>query len=186
MRYTFHVRRSGRSTAISNEHSRPGVPGGHEHFAPLPPAENPVDEDGGALHLPPTRPRLYPNHVLAKKYRKEHHHDYDQHVGAEPGVNPRSATSIAEYSHFKQDCVINVVDYDTDDATFRRVSNADLLQLMKREEELITEESDSGTLLPPRMVRWINVAGIDWSVLNALALKYSVSLLDIHLICFAL
>jgi hypothetical protein len=91
-------------------------------------------------------------------------------------VNPRSGTSIAEYSHFKQECVIDVVDYDADDVTFRRLSNAGLIELLKAEEEHTTEESDSATLLPPRMVRWINITGIDWSVLSAVALTYSVSL----------
>jgi len=157
VRHGFHVRRPGISTAIN---SHPG-PGDHEHFAPI---------------SPPSPPRPYPNHVLAKKYRREHHHDYDQHVGAEPGVNPRSGASIVEYSHFKQACVIDVVDYDADDATFRRVSNAGLIELLNVEEEHTTEESDSATLLPPRMVRWINISGFDWSVLSAVALKYSVSL----------
>jgi hypothetical protein len=165
VRHGFHVRRSGFSTAINAGHSHPG-PGDHEPFAPI----------SLGSTLPPSPPRPYPNHVLAKKYRREHHHDYDQHVGAEPGVNPRSGASIAEYSHFKQACVIDVVDYDADDATFRRVSNAGLIELLEDEKEHTTEESDSATLLPPRMVRWINITGIDWSVLSAVALKYSVSL----------
>lgn len=168
VRHGFQVRRSGYSTAINGGHSHSG-PGDHEPFAPI--------SGSGNTLLPP--PRLYPNHVLAKKYRREHHHDYDQHVGAEPGVNPRSGASIAQYSHFKQECVIDVVDYDADDATFRRVSNSGLIELLN-EEKYTTEESDSATLLlPPRMVRWINITGVDWSVLSAVALKYSVSLLNI-------
>ncbi|KIM47650.1 hypothetical protein M413DRAFT_61489 [Hebeloma cylindrosporum] len=180
MRHNFHVRRTGHSTASTGGHSYTG-PGDHEHFAPLSNVGSPVylpttdNPTGGSTLHTGSRPRSsYPNHVLARQYRKEHHHDYDEHVGAEPGVNPRSRTSIAEYSHFKQECVIDVVDYDADDVTFRRVSNAGLIELLNAEdEEHLTGESDSATLLPPRMVRWINIAGIDWSVLSAVALKYN-------------
>ncbi|TFK42085.1 hypothetical protein BDQ12DRAFT_645556 [Crucibulum laeve] len=64
--------------------------------------------------------------------------DYLRHrnhyAGAEPGVNPRRGSSIAEYSHFKQECVIEVVDYDSDDALFRRMGNEEFVRLMKEPE----------------------------------------------------
>ncbi|KAF9535692.1 hypothetical protein CPB83DRAFT_754377 [Crepidotus variabilis] len=100
---------------------------------------------------------------------QEPHYDYDQFAGAEPGVNPRSGSSVAEYSHFKQDCVIDIIDYDSDDANFQRVDNAGLIRLLQQKTPEHKNEGD----LPPRMVRWINIGGIDWSVLSALALKYN-------------
>ncbi|CAA7265883.1 unnamed protein product [Cyclocybe aegerita] len=109
------------------------------------------------------------NHELARRSGRAHHHDFDEHAGAEPGVNPRSGLSIAEYSHFKQDCVIDVIDYDSDEATFQRVTNAGLIQLLSEKKQDVF--GDDG--LPPRMVRWINIGGIDWSVLSAVALKYN-------------
>ncbi|KAF9566994.1 hypothetical protein CPC08DRAFT_681803 [Agrocybe pediades] len=94
----------------------------------------------------------------------ECHYDHEQHAGAEPGVNPRSAQSAVEYSHFKQECLIDIVDYDCDSVKFQRLTNASLISLLKDEE---------GHGLPPSMVRWINIVGIDWSILSAIALKYN-------------
>ncbi|KAJ3511394.1 hypothetical protein NLJ89_g4131 [Agrocybe chaxingu] len=108
------------------------------------------------------------NHELARRSGRAHHHDFDEHAGAEPGVNPRSGLSIAEYSHFKQDCVIDVIDYDCDEATFQRVTNAGLIQLLSEKPDVFGDDG-----LPPRMVRWINIGGIDWNVLSAAALKYN-------------
>jgi len=81
---------------------------------------------------------------------------------------------VAEYSHFKQDCVIDVIDYDADDVNFQRFTNAGLLQLLNEPTPKTRRGDDE---LPPRMVRWINIGGIDWGVLRALALKYSVYLI---------
>ncbi|KAH9486478.1 hypothetical protein JR316_0000543 [Psilocybe cubensis] len=101
---------------------------------------------------------------------RERHHDHEQHIGAEPGVNPRSGDSIAEYSHFKQDCVIEVYDYDSEDVSFQRFTNAGLISFLKKRE---VDESREHGEIPPRMVRWINIGGIDWSVLSAIALRYN-------------
>lgn len=69
-----------------------------------------------------------------------------------------------EYSHFKQECLIDVADYDCDTIKFQKLTNTSFLSLIK-------EEDVDG--MPPSMVRWINIAGIDWSILRAIALKYS-------------
>jgi len=108
------------------------------------------------------------------QHQHQHQYEYDHCAGAEPGVNPRSGLSVAEYSHFKQDCVIDVIDYDADDVNFQRLTNAGLLQLLNEPTPKTRRGDDE---LPPRMVRWINIGGIDWGVLRALALKYSVYLI---------
>lgn len=117
---------------------------------------------------------------------RELHHDHDLHAGAEPGVNPRSGKSAVEYGHFKQNCVIDVIDYDCDDVVARRYDNEGFIALLKGEksgggessdEADATTSDDDSVSLPPRMVRWINIGGIDWDVLSGVALKYSASFL---------
>lgn len=90
-------------------------------------------------------------------------------TGAEPGVNPRRDSSIARYSHFKQECLIDVIDYDSDDASFERLGNADFINMMNDGYAKVARgESDPH----PKAVRWINIAGIDWDVLSSMALRY--------------
>lgn len=121
---------------------------------------------GTSLHSRSLRHRCVtrPNHVHARESRREHHHDFDLHAGAEPGINPLSGSAIAEYGHFQQECVIDVIDYDCDDVTFRQLTNGGLLHLLA--------EGGGAGALPTHMVRWINIGGVDWSVLSALAVKY--------------
>lgn len=115
------------------------------------------------------------NHARASARGQAHHHDYDLHAGAEPGVDPRSGAAIAEYGHFRQGCVIDVIDYDCDDVVFRRVSNAGLVEMLATHGGARAHGlGDDAASMPPRMVRWINIGGVDWSVLSALAVKYSV------------
>ncbi|PPQ78053.1 hypothetical protein CVT25_015598 [Psilocybe cyanescens] len=115
--------------------------------------------------------------VRAEHSGRARHYDHDQHAGAEPGVNPRSGESIAEYSHFKQDCVIDVVEYDSEDVTFQRFTNAGLINFLNKGD--IHGARDDGDM-PPRMVRWINIGGIDWSVLSAVALRYNLHSLSLE------
>ena len=70
-------------------------------------------------------------------------------------MNPLHSASIAEYSHFVQACVIDVVDYDAQDAVFRRMRNdAKFIGVMRGQHKLPSAP-------PPRRVRWINIGGID-------------------------
>ncbi|KAF8956065.1 hypothetical protein BDZ97DRAFT_1672245 [Flammula alnicola] len=170
MRHPFHVRRASTNVNASSSNPFTSQP---SPFPPLeysPPTYLPQSVHVASGRKDPRRQAVHPNYVLARETHREHHHDFDQHAGAEPGVNPLSGTSIAEYSHFQQDCVINVVDYDSDDVTFRRFTNAGLINLLQ---EPGTRDSPDSESLPPRMVRWINIGGIDWSVLSIVALKYN-------------
>ncbi|EKM84250.1 hypothetical protein AGABI1DRAFT_88987 [Agaricus bisporus var. burnettii JB137-S8] len=85
-------------------------------------------------------------------------------AGAEPGVNPSEG---AQYSQFRRDCLIDVIDFDADDVSIERFGNADFISMMKDETE---NSPDCGG--HPRAVRWINIAGIDWEVLSSMALRY--------------
>ncbi|KAF8167595.1 hypothetical protein B0H34DRAFT_23363 [Crassisporium funariophilum] len=144
-----------------------------DHSTYFPNMHSPGNTQQSTTHRDHTSRHSSPvnNHTLARRSRRAHHHDYDLHAGAEPGVNPRSGTSIAEFSHFKQQCQIDVVDYDCDDASFERMSNADLILMLQKEELGIGIGPDDD--LPPRRVRWVNIGGIDWDVLSAVALKYN-------------
>ncbi len=96
-------------------------------------------------------------------------------VGAEPGVNPHRDSSIAKYSHFKQECLIDVIDYDTDDASLERFGNVDFINMMNDGYAKVSRgEPDPH----PKVVRWINIAGIDWDVLCSVALRYRKFLLS--------
>jgi hypothetical protein len=98
-------------------------------------------------------------------------------AGAEPGINPRRTSASEKYGHFKQDCIIEVADYTTDDVSVKRLGNAELLELMK-EPSPPHHPPRAGTTGSVRTgVRWINIGGIDWGIMSALALKYGAYLL---------
>lgn len=111
--------------------------------------------------------------------RNHQHCDHDPYVGAEPGVNPRSGASNHEYSHFKQSCVIDVIDYDSEEATFSRMGNDQFIHTMKELAASRAQNAEGGSGgeqgSPPLAVRWINIGGVDWNVLRAVALQY-----DLH------
>ncbi|KAH9923191.1 uncharacterized protein BXZ73DRAFT_91487 [Epithele typhae] len=88
-------------------------------------------------------------------------------VGAEPGVDPRRASAFVNYGHIRQQCLIEVNDYSTFRTSFGRMTNAEFIRLLNDEGASKRE--------PWVKVRWINIGGISWDVISALALKY-----DLH------
>lgn len=80
-------------------------------------------------------------------------------VGGEPGVDPRRAAAQMEYSHIKQRCAIEVINYSSLRHTSRIMNNEEFLEFLKIDRRE-----------PWAKVRWINVGGLDWSVLSALAI----------------
>ncbi|TBU27626.1 hypothetical protein BD311DRAFT_723910 [Dichomitus squalens] len=88
-------------------------------------------------------------------------------VGAEPGADPRSAAAFLSYGHIRQQCTIEVNDYSTMRTSAMRMDNTAFLKLLA--------EGGGGRREPWVRVRWINVGGISWDVVSALALKY-----DLH------
>ena len=101
----------------------------------------------------------------------------ETHAGAEPGVNPRSGAAIAQYSHFKEACIIDVIDYDDKEVTSTRMKNDEFVQFLATEQGSLQPDVAKGSEddLPPLSVRWINIEGIDWIVLSSVALRYSQS-----------
>lgn len=85
-------------------------------------------------------------------------------VGAEPGIDPRRDSAYINYGHIKQKCLIEVADYSAVRSSFGRMTNNEFIKLLADERASAKE--------PWVKVRWINVGGISWDVISALALKY--------------
>ncbi|KAI0352284.1 hypothetical protein OH77DRAFT_812592 [Trametes cingulata] len=85
-------------------------------------------------------------------------------IGAEPGVDPRRASAFLNYGHIRQQCLIEVNDYSTMRTSFGRMTNAEFIRLLA--------DPNASRREPWVKVRWINVGGISWDIISALALKY--------------
>jgi hypothetical protein len=85
-------------------------------------------------------------------------------LGAEPGVDPRRDSAFAVYGHVRQKCVIDVIDYSTIRCSAGRMTNSGFIKFLQNDRASARE--------PWVRVRWINIGGISWDVISALALKY--------------
>ena len=85
-------------------------------------------------------------------------------VGSEPGVDPRRASAFLNYGHIRQPCLIEVNDYSTMRTSFGRMTSAEFIRLI--------QDHGASHREPWVKVRWINIGGISWDVISALALKY--------------
>ncbi|KAF8336572.1 uncharacterized protein EI90DRAFT_3169918, partial [Cantharellus anzutake] len=92
--------------------------------------------------------------------------------GAEPGVDPRRPSTVEQYSNIHEECLIQVIDYGGAHASFQRATNESLIHFLE----------DSKTSVRPvwAKVRWINVMGISWDVISALALQYDLHPLSVE------
>ncbi|CAL1694881.1 unnamed protein product [Somion occarium] len=88
-------------------------------------------------------------------------------IGAEPGIDPRRSSANLTYGHIRQHCLIEIADYSAVRSSFGRMSNAEFIKLMADPRASARE--------PWVKVRWINIGGISWDVISAIAIKY-----DIH------
>ncbi|KAJ6529711.1 hypothetical protein B0H19DRAFT_1193119 [Mycena capillaripes] len=88
-------------------------------------------------------------------------------AGAERGIDPRSAGADVEYGGIKQECVIEVADYSALRSSFGRMTNREFVDLMN--------DPNASAREPWVKVRWINIGGMDWSVIKALSIHY-----DLH------
>jgi hypothetical protein len=86
------------------------------------------------------------------------------HLGAEPGVDPRRDIAGTAYGHVRQQCVIDVIDYSSIRCSFGRMSNSGFISFLQNDRASARE--------PWVRVRWINIGGISWDVISALAVKY--------------
>ncbi|KAG2022560.1 manganese resistance protein MNR2, variant 2 [Coprinopsis cinerea AmutBmut pab1-1] len=86
-------------------------------------------------------------------------------IGGEPGIDPSRPESDVAYGHIHEECAIEVVDYSAIRHSSHKMSNAEFIDLMDNEE----------TWKAPRWakVRWINIGGLSWDVIKALASRYA-------------
>ncbi len=80
------------------------------------------------------------------------------------GIEPRGASTLLNYSHIRQRCIIGIMDYSSIRASAQRMGNAEFIRLLK--------DDNASRRAPWVKVRWINVCGVSWDVVSALALKY--------------
>jgi Mg2+ and Co2+ transporter CorA len=88
-------------------------------------------------------------------------------IGAEPGIDPRRHSANVTYGHIKENCLIEIVDYSSVRCSEGRMGNQEFVNLLNNPE---ASKRD-----PWVKVRWINVGGVSWDVISALAIKY-----DLH------
>jgi hypothetical protein len=86
-------------------------------------------------------------------------------VGAEPGVDPRRLRANQTYGHIRQKCTIEVVDYSSVRSSFGRMQNKGFVNFLS--------DPKASKREPWVKVRWINIGGISWDVISALAIRYS-------------
>ena len=83
---------------------------------------------------------------------------------AEPGVDPRRPFASHNYDHIHQLCAIEVTDYSRTSTSFKHMTNAEFIRFLS--------DDNASARQPWVRVRWINIGGISWDVISALALKY--------------
>ncbi|KAI9445373.1 hypothetical protein H4582DRAFT_1915008 [Lactarius indigo] len=93
-------------------------------------------------------------------------------LGAEPGVDPRRHSAFATFGNIRQKCLIDIIDYSSLRCSSGRMTNNEFVEFLKNREASAPE--------PWVKVRWINVGGISWDVISALALKYDMHPLSIE------
>ncbi|KAG9015242.1 hypothetical protein FRB90_004862 [Tulasnella sp. 427] len=82
--------------------------------------------------------------------------------GSEPGVDPKRDSD--EYAHITADSRIDVIDYCRDKIATQHLDNSGIISLL----------TQNGRSRPSwAKVRWINIKGIDWSVIRTLSLTYA-------------
>ncbi|KIY50507.1 hypothetical protein FISHEDRAFT_9157, partial [Fistulina hepatica ATCC 64428] len=88
-------------------------------------------------------------------------------IGAEPGIDPRRESADLLYGHIHQRCQIEICDYSGLRSSFGRMSNRQFVDIMSSD---MASARDSWV-----KVRWINIAGMSWDVIRAVAIRY-----DLH------
>jgi len=134
---------------------------------PQPPLSNHVQLVAPHFQSPKDRFRMIVRKVISM-YRTSAVMSRYGSAGAEPGVDPRRYSASIHYAHVRERCVIQIVDYSTVRSSFGKMDN-------ERFVKMLNDESSSRRE-PWAKVRWINVCGISWDVMSALALKYGMSL----------
>ena len=85
-------------------------------------------------------------------------------LGAEPGIDPRRHSAFVTFGNIRQKCIIDIIDYSSLRCSTGRMTNGEFIEFLRNRKASAPE--------PWAKVRWINIGGISWDVISALALKY--------------
>jgi hypothetical protein len=93
-------------------------------------------------------------------------------VGAEPGVDVRRNSAYITYGHIKQRCLIDLVDYSSVRSSSGRMTDREFVNYLN--------DPNASAREPWVKVRWINIGGLNWDVVRALAIKYGLFAFKIY------
>lgn len=84
--------------------------------------------------------------------------------GAEPGIDPTRPEADLEWADVVEDCRIEVTDYSAVSCHYRQMNNSDFVDMM--------DDDELWKPKPWAKCRWINIGGVSWDVIKALAGRY--------------
>ncbi|KAF8709447.1 CorA-like Mg2+ transporter protein, partial [Rhizoctonia solani] len=93
--------------------------------------------------------------------------------GTEPGADPRKSTTAELFGHIKANCQIEICEYGPSKARFTNYDNKSFIDWLKLNDASTKREIWN-------KVRWINIAGVSWDIISALALHYGLHPLAIE------
>lgn len=131
-----------------------------------------------ALSVPPTRPnvsakdrfRSLVNKVINRNRACAIMKEVAASASLEQGVDPSSAAAERRFGSYRTKCTIEVVHYSESKCRTASFTNSELVRWL-------------GENFPTRRqgeVRWINVGGISWDVVKALAVRYDLHPLSVE------
>jgi hypothetical protein len=167
-----------RENSFSDEDGRSLTPEFDEDYpqleTPVHQSHDPASNSSGSYHRPAVLkdvpPSLTPRERFRSSVRKvirmtrTSNMMSGKSVGAEPGVNARRDSTSLVYGHLRQKCLIDIIDYSGVRSSFGRMTNREFIDFLNNPRASERE--------PWVKVRWINVGGLSWDVVRALAIKY--------------
>ncbi|KAJ1308495.1 hypothetical protein OPQ81_004199 [Rhizoctonia solani] len=93
--------------------------------------------------------------------------------GTEPGADPRKSATAELYGHIRANCKIEMCEYGPIKARFTNYGNQSFISWLKSNEASAKREIWN-------KVRWINITGVSWDVISALAIHYGLHPLAIE------
>ncbi|KAG8743373.1 hypothetical protein FRC10_012177 [Ceratobasidium sp. 414] len=124
--------------------------------------------------VPNARFRSSVNKVIAM--RRAHSALRDVTPGTEPGADPRKSSTAEMYGHIKAspaNCQIEISEYGPSKARFTTFDNKGFIDWVNKPAATAKREIWN-------KVRWINIAGVSYDVISAMALRYELHPLSIE------
>ncbi|QRV73043.1 CorA-like magnesium transporter protein [Ceratobasidium sp. AG-Ba] len=134
-----------------------------------------LNETGASELRPPARPnakfKASVNKVIAM--RRAHAALVDVAPGTEPGADPRKSSTAEMYGHISAPCKIEISEYGPSKARFATYDNKGFIDWVNKPAATAKREIWN-------KVRWINIAGVSYDVISAIALRYELHPLSVE------